>query len=127
MRSWGWGRGRSWLPSSATTRPPTTPAASHRQGTLTPVSRENSSGAPAERRSPAACAGGSGEDAGEGVVQLPGVVEDALRELVDRPVDRREVVLHAVSQPGEHLVAVARGVEEVDRRAPRDAVARRTD
>src|SRR5689334_17309649 len=69
----------------------------------------------------AAC--GSGEDAGEGVVEFAGVVEDALGELVDGPVDGREVVLHAVSQPGEDLVAVARGVEEVDRGAAGDAVA----
>src|SRR3954451_12755917 len=60
--------------------------------------------------------GRSGEDAGEGVVELAGVVEDALRELVDGPVDGREVVLDAVAEAGEDLVAVPGRVEEVDRR-----------
>ena len=50
----------------------------------------------------------SGEDAGEGVVEFAGVVEDALGQLVHRPVDGREVRLDAVAQAGEDLVAIAR-------------------
>src|SRR3954469_11519374 len=44
--------------------------------------------------------GRSGEDAREGVVEFAGVVENALGELVDGPVDRREVVLDPVAQSG---------------------------
>src|SRR3954470_3931765 len=54
--------------------------------------------------------GRSGEDAREGVVEFAGVVEDALGELVDGPVDRREVMLDPVAQSGEHLVAVPRRI-----------------
>jgi hypothetical protein len=51
----------------------------------------------------------SGEDAGEGVVEFAGVVEDPLRQLVDGPVDGGEVVLDAVAESGEDLVAFPAG------------------
>ena len=71
-------------------------------------------------------AGNSGGDGQEPLVQLALVVEDRLAELVRRPGDDGTVAEAAVAA-GEGLVAVARRVEEVDRRAARDAVARRPD
>ena len=65
---------------------------------------------------------GSGEDRGERVVQLAGVVEHALAERLGRPHRHRAVAVGQVAT-GEDLVAVARRVEEVDRLAAGDAVA----
>src|SRR6185437_17078799 len=94
-------------------------------GAAAPARRAAAVGARSGRDGPAGPL--SREDAGEGVVQLTGVVEDALRQVIHRPVDRREVVLHPIPQTREHLVAVTRRVEEVDRGTPGDAMPRRTD
>ena len=66
--------------------------------------------------------GGSGEDAGDGGVEFTCVVEDPLGKVVHGPIDRGEVGLHAVAESGEHLIPVAGGIEEVDRRPSGDAV-----
>src|SRR5688572_7276672 len=66
--------------------------------------------------------GASGQDGREPVVELAGVVEDALAELVDGPDVRRPVREGEVAA-GEDLVAVAGRVEEVHRLAAGDAVA----
>src|SRR5450631_31118 len=64
---------------------------------------------------------GSGQDRGEPFVQLTGVVEDALAQLVWCPDAYRAVGVGRVAAR-EDLVAVAGGVEEVDGLPPCDAV-----
>src|SRR5208283_6210445 len=68
----------------------------------------------------------SGDDTHKALVQFALMVEDSLADLVDRP-DPLQVV-RVIDEPAqEHLVAVAGRIEEIDRLAARDAVARRAD
>ena len=64
----------------------------------------------------------SGVDGGEALVDLASVVEDALADLVGRPPGDGAVRIGRVAT-GEDLIAVAGGVEEVDRLSAGDAVA----
>jgi len=66
----------------------------------------------------------SGNDAHKALVQFPLIVEDRLADLVDRP-DALGIVRVIDEPAGEHLVAVAGRVKEIDRLAAGDAVPRR--
>src|SRR6202158_1001094 len=68
----------------------------------------------------------SGDHPKEPIVQLFFVIKDALADLIRRPYPRRVVGVIAVAA-GEHLVAIARGIEEIDRLPARDAMPRRPD
>src|SRR5271165_4178714 len=68
----------------------------------------------------------SGNDAQESFVELALVVEDSLADLGLVPGAGRQVGVISVAA-GEHLVAIAGRVEEVDRLAAGDAVAGRAD
>src|SRR5260370_32815266 len=69
---------------------------------------------------------GSGYDDKNPVVQLFFVIKDALADLVRGPHPGRVVGVVAVAA-GEHLVAIARGIEEIDGLPARDAMPRRPD
>ena len=68
----------------------------------------------------------SGNDAHEPLVQFPLIVENRLADLVDRPHAFR-VVRVIDKAAGEHLVAVAGRIKEIDRLAAGDAMPRRAD
>jgi hypothetical protein len=68
----------------------------------------------------------SGHDAHEALVQLTLIVEDRLADLIDRPYPLRIVGI-VDKAAGEHFVAVAGRIEEINRLATRDAVAGRPD
>src|SRR2546423_6581075 len=67
----------------------------------------------------------SGVDLDERGHQVARVIEDAAAQLLLAPRRHRPIALGQVAQAREGLVAIAAGVEEVDRLAARDAVARR--
>src|SRR5690242_17652264 len=63
----------------------------------------------------------SGDNAHEPLVQFALVIEYGLADLIHRPHSLR--VIGVIDEPArEHLIAVPRRVEEVDRLASRDAV-----
>src|SRR6266436_878760 len=68
----------------------------------------------------------SGYDAKEPIVQLFFVIKDALADLVRGPHAGRVVRVVTVAA-GEHLVAIARGIEEIDGLPAGDAMPRRPD
>src|SRR6266540_1493191 len=68
----------------------------------------------------------SGHEAKEPIVQLFLVIKDALADLVRGPHAGRVVGVVTVAA-GEHLVAIARGIEEIDGLSARDAMSRRPD
>ena len=69
---------------------------------------------------------GSGYDTKEPIVQLFFVIKDALADLVRSPHAGRVVGVVAVAT-SKHLVAIARGIEEIDGLPARDAMPRRAD